>query len=135
MEACRVAARVGTRGRMKTFNIRKCIVVVIALWMSIGITQNPAWADEPTAKPTSQPSEAATKAMVETVQNYYAELYSKPFKTETNARLSHLVAIVSLSHIDGPALTKRLLVPVDLQSRIRSLRRWRGKRCERGPLR
>ncbi len=69
----------------------------------------------PSTAPATQPAtpaSAATRKAIETLENYYAELYAKPFRAEANARLAHLVAITSLSRIDGPALTRKLMLPL-----------------------
>lgn len=93
---------------MGTSYFRHCVLVAMTLLMCMGTIQRSAWAEEP----ASPSREAAKQTAVENIENYYADLYGQPFKTESDSRLAHLVAILSLSRIDGPSLNKRLLVPL-----------------------
>ena len=86
-----------------------------AVWVGTPTRPAPARAVGPATQPADPSSrDAKTAALVEQTEKYYAELYAKPFRLERDARLAQLVAIVSLSRIDGPPLTKKLMQPLGL---------------------
>src|ERR1700744_5131032 len=90
---------------MKLFTTRIYVATTAVLLALTCVILKPALAADPTTKPTTAAIEAKRLAGVETVENYYAKLYGKPLKADKDARLAHLVAIISLSRIDGRSRT------------------------------
>jgi hypothetical protein len=65
--------------------------------------------------PASQPAtnKVTKETIINTMENYFADVYSQPLRIEKDARLAHLIAAVSLAKIDGAPLTRHLFTLAD----------------------